>query len=70
MRWEAYRHADGRFEFVLGDTMDGDLQTLWLDDGAVHPDHAIHAAASGDALTGSQYLGVVWTDHNGEPQSA
>ncbi|MDP6600695.1 MAG: hypothetical protein QGH76_00205, partial [Phycisphaerales bacterium] len=43
MRWEAYRHGDGRFEFVLGDTMAGDLQTLWLDDGTVHPDHAIHA---------------------------
>jgi hypothetical protein len=70
MRWEAYRHADGRFEFVLGDTMDGDLQTLWLDTGAVHPEHAIHVAASGDVGSGTQYLGIVWIDGAGEPQSA
>lgn len=70
MRWEAFRHADGRFEFVIGDHLDGDLQTFWLESAEAHPDHSIHVAASGDAATGVQYLGVVWTDVDGQPQSA
>ncbi|MDG2478196.1 MAG: hypothetical protein P8M32_09955 [Phycisphaerales bacterium] len=70
MRWEGFHHADGQFEFVIGDTLDGDLQTFWLDASEVHPGRDIQISASGDSETGNQFLGIVWSDQDGQPRSA
>ena len=70
MRWEGFHHADGRLEFVIGDSLSGDLQTFWLEGSDLHADEVVHVSASGNAETGEQFLGIVWTNQDGQPQSA
>jgi hypothetical protein len=69
MRWEGFHHADGRLEFVIGDSLSGDLQTFWLEESDLHADKVVHVSASGNAETGEQFLGIVWTNQDGQPQS-